>query len=105
MARRRRTPRDVIDQRARRWRQPRAPEPADLEEVGALHLDLRSQLDLSELGPLDVEQLRAAAKALRPEAGRGVDQMTPLDFERLPDRALEQLVSPLQAVEICGPWP
>ena len=98
-------PKDRIDHTALHWHQLWAPGPIDEEGIARLFHRIRSLLDSHSLPPLDVALLRRALRAMRPRTGRGVDQMTPLDFERLPDAALQEMVHMLCQAEAVASWP
>eukprot|EP00959_Pyramimonas_sp_CCMP1952_P013939 294860-Pyramimonas_sp.AAC.1 len=42
---------------------------------------------------------------MKTKAGLGVDRLTPIDFERLPDSALEELSGIYEAIEASVSWP
>eukprot|EP00959_Pyramimonas_sp_CCMP1952_P015952 337208-Pyramimonas_sp.AAC.1 len=42
---------------------------------------------------------------MKARAGMGIDRLSPLDFERLPDCAIEDLVNLFSAIEASLTWP
>eukprot|EP00959_Pyramimonas_sp_CCMP1952_P030328 635789-Pyramimonas_sp.AAC.1 len=58
----------------------------------------RGVLALSSWGPW-------AARRMKSRAGLGGDRLTPIDFERLPDRALDELGRTFENIEATLTWP
>eukprot|EP00959_Pyramimonas_sp_CCMP1952_P158435 3313381-Pyramimonas_sp.AAC.1 len=95
----------MVDQKAQPFIKLWAPHPLQEESVCQAFADVRAAAVLEPLEPLDIAGIRAAAHAMKPRAGLGVDVLTPLDFERLPDLALDELRGLYAVVEETLVWP
>eukprot|EP00959_Pyramimonas_sp_CCMP1952_P327276 6851442-Pyramimonas_sp.AAC.1 len=60
---------------------------------------IREHARVKQLGPLTVADRRLAAAVMKPGAGPGIDQMSPLDFERPSDCGLAELREAYRLVE------
>ena len=57
------------------------------------------------LSPLDTEGLDRAIAAMNGKKAKGVDAMGPIEVQRLPPEARQELLGLLQQVEQLGEWP
>eukprot|EP00959_Pyramimonas_sp_CCMP1952_P187029 3911116-Pyramimonas_sp.AAC.1 len=55
--------------------------------------------------PLTADDVRGALKRMKARAGMGIDRLSPLDFERPPDCAIEDLVNLFTDIEASLTWP
>eukprot|EP00959_Pyramimonas_sp_CCMP1952_P454761 9470440-Pyramimonas_sp.AAC.1 len=86
-------PIDMVDQEAKPFIKLWTPSPKDTDAVCRAFEEVRSR------------HIRSAAHSFKPRAGLGADVLTPLDYERLPDLALDELRVLFTVVEETLVWP
>ena len=66
---------------------------------------IREHAVVEDLPPITVAAVRGAARAMKAKAGLGIDRLSPVDVERLPDAALEELCDLYHMIEEGLSWP
>ena len=62
----------------------------NLCEVCALFAEIQAARDDEQLSPLSPERVLRATKLMKARAGQGIDQMSPVDIQRLPGEGFWQ---------------
>eukprot|EP00959_Pyramimonas_sp_CCMP1952_P017987 381461-Pyramimonas_sp.AAC.1 len=84
-------PVDVIDHKVAKWQALWRSGSLAFQYIMDVCAIIRDHARIEQIEPLTIADLRQAAAAMRPKAGLGIDQMSPLDFDRLPDCAVAEL--------------
>eukprot|EP00959_Pyramimonas_sp_CCMP1952_P376284 7881781-Pyramimonas_sp.AAC.1 len=66
---------------------------------------VREATTFEQLVPLEPQQIRKAASRMKAEAGMGIDQLSPIDVERLPESGMHDLAQLYEAIEGPLTWP
>ena len=94
-----------MDEKAKKWRSLWGPQPLDRDGTCRIFDDIRAAALQEPLEPLEPERVGRARHSMKAKAGLGVDQLSPLDMERLPFAGLVELTALLNACEECCSWP
>eukprot|EP00959_Pyramimonas_sp_CCMP1952_P115199 2408092-Pyramimonas_sp.AAC.1 len=62
-------------------------------------------VDGGPLQPISAHDIRVALKQMKASTGQGIDFLSPVDLERLPDTGLAELALLYTACEACLRWP
>eukprot|EP00959_Pyramimonas_sp_CCMP1952_P382421 8013281-Pyramimonas_sp.AAC.1 len=84
-------PAQILDQKAVAFRKLWAPRPPDLGEVREIFRLIREEAKWDSLPDITVEQVYRSTRSMKAKAGLGVDMMSPIDFQRLPCPAIQEL--------------
>ena len=98
-------PRDVIDEKSKKWHTLWHDPKFDLSEVEQAFGQIRAWAAVNVLSPIDGEEVRVALSKMKPMAGLGIDGLTPLDMQRLPPEGHDALAKLLNTIEEVGTWP
>eukprot|EP00959_Pyramimonas_sp_CCMP1952_P249037 5205779-Pyramimonas_sp.AAC.1 len=94
-----------MDEKRSHWANIWAPTEPKLSDLDAAFDEVRIAAEDEVLPDLDAAAIRRATKKMRPKLGQGVDRLSPLDIERLPDSALTELSSLFETIEEALAWP
>eukprot|EP00959_Pyramimonas_sp_CCMP1952_P329707 6903245-Pyramimonas_sp.AAC.1 len=95
----------MIDAKATKWHELWYDSEFSIDEICTAFANMREWARIQGLAPIDGDDVRSAAARTKARAGLGVDQLTPLDIQRLPPEGHEALAGILNLVEDTGTWP
>eukprot|EP00959_Pyramimonas_sp_CCMP1952_P384074 8049296-Pyramimonas_sp.AAC.1 len=84
-------PKDLIDEKVKGWHKLWRAGDSDAQELDALLHQVREATQCDQMPPLTNEDVRGALRRMKARAGLGVDRLSPLGFERLPECAITEL--------------